>query len=196
MKLLHFFEKRGKIKRIRKERMCHMKELNRINTVCFTGHRIIGADFDEKAFKMAIDVALRNGFDTFICGGALGFDTYAAEEIIKLKKSHPEIELHLYLPCKDQEARWSERDKEKYYEILKCADHVDCPDTPYYDGCMRTRNYKMVDNSSLCISYLKDNVKSGTAQTVRYACQRGLFLCNLSASKDSCFFEIKEKYFR
>jgi uncharacterized phage-like protein YoqJ len=129
-------------------------------------------------------------------GGALGFDTYAAEEIIKLKKSHPEIELHLYLPCKDQEARWSERDKEKYYEILKCADYVDCPDTPYYDGCMRARNYKMVDNSSLCISYLKDNVKSGTAQTVRYACQNGLFLCNLSTSKDSCFFEIKEKYFR
>jgi uncharacterized phage-like protein YoqJ len=167
-----------------------------MKSACFTGHRNLGSDLNRGRLVRCIEKAISKGCDTFICGGALGFDTYAAEEIIKLKKSHPEIELHLYLPCKDQEARWSERDKEKYYEILKCADYVDCPDTPYYDGCMRARNYKMVDNSSLCISYLKDNVKSGTAQTVRYACQNGLFLCNLSTSKDSCFFEIKEKYFR
>lgn len=173
-----------------------MKELNRINTVCFTGHRILGSDFDEKAFKMAIEVALKNGFDTFICGGALGFDTYAAEAILRVKESNPEIELHLYLPCRDQELRWSESDKARYREILKKADYVDCPDTPYFDGCMRQRNYKMVDNSSLCISYLNENVKSGTAQTVRYACQSGLFLCNLSSSKSSCFSEIRKKYLR
>ena len=172
-----------------------MRELNRINTVCFTGHRIIGSDFDENAFKMALDVAVKNGFDTFICGGALGFDTYAAEAIIKLKESHPHIELHLYLPCKDQELLWNQRDKDRYYEILKKADYIDCPDTPYYDGCMRVRNYKMVDSSSLCISYLNDNAKSGTAQTVRYACQSGLFTCNLSSSGTSCFRQIREKYF-
>ena len=167
---------------------------NKINTLCFSGHRYLGEDFDEARFLRLINAAATRGFNTFICGGALGFDTYAAEAVLKLKRNFPSIKLHLYLPCNDQDSRWSAADRKRYRKILSRADYVDCPDVPYYDGCMRDRNYRMVDASSLCICYLNNDLRSGTAQTVRYALKEGLVAMNVSSDIHSVFWDIKSKY--
>ena len=71
--------------------------------VCsFTGHRQIKSDhvndlpgLVERAIKYAYD----NGCRRFIAGGALGFDTVAAREVIRFRISHPDVSLVLFLPC-------------------------------------------------------------------------------------------------
>ena len=147
-------------------------------SVCFTGHRILGNDFDINLLRSYVTELIQNeGASTFIVGGALGFDTVVAEEILALKKSGCEIELHVYVPCSNQSAKWSERDKKRYENILKQADYVDAVNEPYFDGCMRIRNYKMVDNADFCICYFTGK-PSGTLQTVSYARKKGLKVLN------------------
>ena len=39
------------------------------------------------------------GVNTFIDGGALGFDTIAAETVIEMREKYQNIKLVMYLPC-------------------------------------------------------------------------------------------------
>ena len=149
---------------------------------CFTGHRILGKDFSVSALDNAIEYMINKCVTIFICGGAIGFDTYAAEAVLRAKERHESIELHIYAPCNNQSAKWNIIQKNKYNEILEKADYVDMVDRPYYDGCMKERNYKMVDNSRYCICYFHENESrpSGTGQTFRYAKRQGLEIINLA----------------
>ena len=65
-------------------------------TCCFTGHREIAPQHLGRIPK-ALDGILRaliaQGYHTFASGGALGFDTMAAEAVLKLKKEFPHIRL-------------------------------------------------------------------------------------------------------
>ena len=123
---------------------------------------------------------IEKGVDTFICGGALGFDTEAAIEVLKLKKKkYKEIKLHIYAPCQGQDAKWNSRDQRLYKEILSRADYVDMPNTLYNNQCMKIRNYKMVDSSAYLIAYYDGTFASGTGQTVRYGEKCGLEIVNL-----------------
>ncbi|MBQ8146194.1 MAG: DUF1273 family protein [Clostridia bacterium] len=155
----------------------------RENTCCFTGHRFVGKDLSIDLLRRGIEYLIDNGVDVFIAGGALGFDTICAGEVLLMKEKYPHIKLHIYAPCNNQDANWSKKDCDIYKEILKRADLVDMPDFSYYDGCMKKRNYKMVDSSAYCIAYLNNTVRSGTAQTVRYAKSKGLNVYNLAGKK-------------
>ena len=159
--------------------------MSKNTTCCFTGHRFLDKSFDSIRLRNAIVAMIEKGVDTFISGGALGFDTEAAVEIIKLrKKQYKHIKLHIYAPCQGQDARWYPRDQRLYREILLRADYVDMPEIPYNNTCMKTRNYKMVESSSYVIAYYDGTFASGTGQTVRYAEKCGLEIVNLyGASK-------------
>ena len=104
----------------------------------------------------------------------------SAQLVLKFKEIYPHIQLHMYLPCSNQSERWSLSQRREYNKILARADLVDKVARPYYDGCMRERNYKMVDACDLCICYLNSLERSGTAQTVRYAKRRGRIIVNVS----------------
>ena len=149
---------------------------------CFTGHRIIGGDFSRDVLLRGIEYLINEGVDTFICGGALGFDTVCAKAVLDAKKEHPHIKLWIFAPCNNQDAKWSIRDSLTYKEILESADFVDMPPQPYFDDCMKIRNYKMVDSSAYCICYM-NNPRSGTGQTYRYATAKGLKVFNLSGKE-------------
>ena len=157
--------------------------MNKETTCCFTGHRIIGDDFElQKLIDLVVDLHKNKGVDTFICGGALGFDTYAAAAVRTAQHMGYDVKLHIYVPCNNQSEKWNEAQKRVYNSILNLADYVDMVDRPYFDGCMKIRNYKMVDNSAYCIAYYHENnsFRSGTGQTVRYAKKQGLTVINLS----------------
>ncbi|MBO5313353.1 MAG: DUF1273 family protein [Clostridia bacterium] len=149
---------------------------------CFTGHRIIGSDFKLDVLRRGIRYLIQQGIDTFIAGGALGFDTLCAIEVLSAKQEFPNIKLHIYAPCKNQCESWHSKDKQIYNDILAKADYVDIPDSNYYNGCMKERNYKMVDNSDYCICYLNKK-RSGTWQTYRYAVEKGLTVFNLAGKE-------------
>ena len=95
-------------------------------TCCFTGHREIPvkrrAEIAEK-----LEVAVRRLIEKenvryFAAGGAIGFDTMAAQTVLRLKEEYPQIRLILVLPCKEQTEGWHERDKYIYQKILEKCD--------------------------------------------------------------------------
>ena len=123
---------------------------------------------------------INNGYKYFVCGGAIGFDTFAATYVASLKKRGFDVELILILPCRDQTAKWSEYDKGVYKMMLSYADEIIYTAESYYPGCMQKRNRAMVDASSACICFLQSERNSGTRQTVEYALSKGLAIVNVA----------------
>ncbi len=143
---------------------------------CFTGHRMIPTEYRKnisEQLRRYISILAENGITKFIAGGALGFDTLAALEVIELKNTvYPELELVLALPCRDQKKFWQNSDKAEYDRIVSNATDVVYLSEKYTRYCMHVRNKYMVDNSDYCIAYLiKDT--GGTASTVDYAKKKG-----------------------
>ena len=151
-------------------------------TCCFTGHRFIPAnDYPEiqKRLESEILQLIHQGVQYFGAGGALGFDTMAALTVLKLRTKFPHIRLISVLPCREQAERWSEEDKKIYNHILHESDKVVYTSNHYHTGCMHKRNRHLVDNSGICICHLTRS-SGGTAYTVNYAEQKGLYIINLA----------------
>lgn len=151
-------------------------------TCCFTGHRIIPKTEIPKIkeeIKKAVIELINDGVIYYGAGGALGFDTIAAQTILDLKEDYPQIKLILVLPCKNQTARWKQSDTEMYEYIKSQADKCVYTSELYYDGCMLKRNRHLVDNSSHCICYLAHK-KGGTFYTYNYAKKSGLLVKNIA----------------
>lgn len=154
----------------------------RKQTCCFTGHRNIPIE-QRKEITKRLDIELRRliaeNYCYFGAGGALGFDTLAAQTVLQLRHEFPAIKLILVLPCKDQASKWSVADQRLYEHIKSRADKVVFLHQVYSQGCMYQRNRHLVNHSSVCLCYLtKQN--GGTAYTVRYARQNGLRVINIA----------------
>lgn len=154
-------------------------------SVCFTGHRHIAAE-DRRELSALLDEKLaalyRQGYRYFYCGGALGFDTLAAEAVVRLKETAPEAQLIMALPCPDQSKNWPPADTACYERLLYLADRIQVTSSFYFDGCMQVRNRFMVDHSALCVCYLV-YMRGGTMSTVKYALDQGCRLVNLAMLK-------------
>lgn len=154
---------------------------NREHTVCFTGHRALGQV--DKPVLAQLDTLLETlysrGYRDFLCGGALGFDQYAAARVIRLRDKHPDVRLVFCLPCADQSARWRAMDCEHYERLLYLADEIRVLAPQYYDGCMQARNCYMVDRSYICVAYMK-RLGGGTLTTVRYALSQDVPVVNIA----------------
>ena len=150
--------------------------------VCmFTGHRVIPVDAHKdlwEALKKEIADLYLEGVRDFITGGALGFDTLAALTVLALKEIRSDVQLRLYLPCRDQDKGWNGRNKEIFNHIKENADSILYVNDIYVPGCMHARNRRMVDDSDVCIAYLTRG-SGGTAYTVDYAESRGIKVIKL-----------------
>ena len=154
-------------------------------TCCFTGHRQIPVEKVEivkTRLREALISAVNSGYRYFGAGGALGFDTLAANEVLALKDYCLDVRLILVLPCKSQARGWKSRDIEVYEAIKKSAYKVEYISENYYNGCMHKRNRHLVDNSSMCICYLTKK-SGGTHYTVHYTEEHGLNIINLADSR-------------
>ena len=153
-----------------------------VQTCCFTGHRVIPSGEKETIrhlLETAIEKAIQDGYRFFGAGGALGFDTLAAQTVLTLKQQYPHIRLILVLPCVDQTTGWKQDDIDEYERIRALADKVVYTSREYTSGSMHKRNRHLVDNSSLCICYLT-KLSGGTAYTVRYAESKGVYVRNIA----------------
>ena len=69
----------------------------RAKRCCFTGHRpeklSVQDDIVQEELGKAIDIAISQGFRTFICGMERGVDLWAGEEVLLRKQCNPEIRL-------------------------------------------------------------------------------------------------------
>lgn len=143
---------------------------------CFSGHRDIPYSripAVREQLKREILALIKRGYTEFYAGGALGFDTLAAQTVLELKEDNPGIHLHIVIPCKSQTRGWSSENVHIYNSINARADEVICLTENYFSGCMQIRNRYMVDNSSAIITYIT-RASGGSAYTAGYAAKKGL----------------------
>lgn len=156
--------------------------INRSKTACFSGHRDLPPDCTELSANLekSITKLIEQGVIFFGNGGAVGFDTLAAETVLKLKNQFPRIRLIMVLPCppEQQSLKWNEEQKKRYYKILDRSDKIRILSPQYSDGCMLARDRYLIDNSGHLICYLRRQ-RGGTFYTVGYAEYRGLDILRL-----------------
>ena len=148
----------------------------------FTGHRDLPAQRLVRlteVLNLQTEALVYQGFDVFLCGGARGFDLYAASAVLRLKRDHPSLRLVMALPCPGQTRGWQRCDRDLYDYL--CAHAESFYLSEQYDAdCMRRRNHFLVDHAAAGLAYETGNYRSGTAQTVRYASSRHIPVINLA----------------
>lgn len=163
-----------------------MKMDSKEKTCCFSGHRDITAtEYPNIAYQLELKIfdLISQGFTSFYDGGAIGFDALAAKTVIKAKKIFPHVKLNLILPCKDQDKKWKEPDRNEYKEIISKADYIEYVSERYTQDCMFLRNRRLVDSSIVCLCYMNKN-KGGTAYTVEYAKNQGVRIINIAEENE------------
>ena len=153
---------------------------------CFTGHRYFPWSSDPESSEyralierldQAIDQVLAKGVIHFICGNAVGVDTWAAERVLQRKAENPEIFLEIALPFSDHN-----RHESGCLNVQSKADLVHVVSTEKSRiARFCERDKYMVDHSNILIAvYDKSRFHSGTAKTVAYARKQGLEILTIS----------------
>ena len=138
---------------------------------CFSGHREIPLEelaLVREKLKQQVSLLIERGCTEFYAGGALGFDTLAAQCVLELRNDNPHIKLHILMPCANQTRGWSSDSVRIHGEINSQADEVVCLSENYYRGCMQVRNRQLVEKSTVLVAYLT-KATGGSAYTVNYA---------------------------
>jgi len=152
-------------------------------TVSFTGHRDADSPAVRERLRETVEELINDGADIFCAGGAIGFDTIAAETVLELQDEYPWIMLALILPCspEEQTAKFSLDMKRRYFDILNAADRRETVSPYYTSDCMKRRNQRLVDLADVCLCFYDENkhFSSGTGQTVRMAEKKGIPIINI-----------------
>jgi uncharacterized phage-like protein YoqJ len=153
-----------------------------IRTIAFTGHRHL--DIREQRMLVPtldriIEDMIAHGAVCFRTGGALGFDTLAADAVLLYREKAPKIRLELILPHPAQAEAWGADDRQRYEEILQKADCIRYVSPFYYDGVLQARNRALLEGADACIAYLRTSHGGGAAYTSQLALRQGLAYYNL-----------------
>lgn len=150
---------------------------------CVTGHRPKGFpwkytgdpaemyDFHfETVIESVVEKLILDGYNHFICGGAIGVDTVFALSVLHWRDlKYPHITLEVAVPCPAQDKKWNKDDKAVYEEIITLADEVNVISEHYTKFCFHKRNEYMVNKSDLVLAVWNGEEKGGTYYTYQYA---------------------------
>ena len=153
-------------------------------TCCFTGHRPVKLPWVtresdprcvelKEQIRATLNGIYESGYRHYICGMAIGCDTYFAEAVLALKESYPDVTLEAAIPCDNQAAKWTHRQQEHYEDLISRCDVVTYVSHAYTAGCMMKRNEYMIDSSSLLLACFNGK-SSGTMNTILYAERNGV----------------------
>ena len=138
----------------------------------FTGHRpqFLKRPEDDVRVELenAIMAAIREGFTTFITGGAYGVDLWAAEIVTRLRERNPALHLIAAIPFPGFEEKWTEEWKQRYNAMLVAADFVVFMEEKYSRQAYQTRNEWMVSHAARLIA-VYNGEPSGTRNTIYFA---------------------------
>lgn len=146
--------------------------INKARAVAITGHRVLYEDFNKEELKKLLTKFVDKGFNTFLVGMALGFDTVCFQTLEEIRKEK-EVKIIACVPCLEQDYKFNYKQKEEYRRMLSSADEKIVLSKEYTSGCMQKRNRFMVDNSSALLAYVKRDF-GGTVNTVNYAKKIGV----------------------
>lgn len=151
-------------------------------TVAFTGYRPDKMPFQEsendasclafrKSLSAVISRLIERGAVHFVSGMAMGFDIWAAEEVLKQKEKAPQLQLECAIPFPSQADTWQKEYKKRRERILKEADSSVILSKEYTKDCFFERNRYMVDKADVVVCAY-DGQRGGTAYTVNYALEK------------------------
>ena len=150
-------------------------------TCCFTGHRELPIEKEGEIWQktyIRVQQLLEQGVKYFGVGGAIGFDTLAAEGMLQVKTLNPQVKIILVLPFKGYQKYWLPGQQERAAKIERQVDKiVYCCDRPSRAAFL-IRDRHLVDESAYCIGYCTRST-GGTAYTLRYAEKQGLKVWNI-----------------
>ncbi len=132
----------------------------------------------ESKLLTAIETLYAQGMRNFISGGAIGFDTLAAQAVLHSKDSHPDISLTLAIPFSGHDYNFSPKQKTRLQKIAASADHIIYVSQKFHDRAYLDRNKFMLRNSSTLVCYF-DGQRGGTMYTVNRALRLGHKIINL-----------------
>ena len=163
-------------------------------TACFTGHRprevMAFEPLDARCERLteAFDrevqrLVQQQRVDMFLCGMADGFDLFAAQRLLWLRRMDriPQgVCLIAMLPYPGHirsmpRKRWTEA----YQEVLLCAQDALVVSAEYGPEAYKKRNAYMVEHARYVLAFWNHSPRSGTGQTVRMAEKSGRTIVNL-----------------
>ena len=131
---------------------------NRSYTACFSGYRPKKFDYTDPVIlenisiklSIAIFILIDKGYNTFMFGGAPGFDILAARAVNYAKTVKKDIQLICVLPYRDFHLSNEFDDfwRRQYSKVIPVCDDVITLTEQYHHGCYMKRNEYMIDNSS------------------------------------------------
>ncbi len=170
-------------------------EIAKETTIAFTGNRTLTSPNVKHALALKMKICdllyatlerehLENGYNTFLCGMALGFDTIAALVTTQLKRKYKDIRLIAVIPFVGQESKFPDHDKSVYKHLLAGADSVVViSDDEYSDkssnAAYHQRNDFLIANASKLIAYHNGKPRSGARSTIQKAILKGIEVENL-----------------
>ena len=138
--------------------------MNKSASVAFTGHRNLPPcqipRIKEKLQK-TITILYAQGYRTFLCGMAIGFDLLAAEVLQEAKLRFPELRIVACIPFIGQELRFSESDRQRYAFAVSHADERIIISRTYNKKSYILRNLYMLENSSVLVAFFDQNIRMG-----------------------------------
>ena len=178
-------------------------------SLCFSGHREnklklginteygkeLTIDTIRQILFRSIELSAEAGYRYYYSGLAAGFDLWAAEYVLRLKKNMTGADIHLigvmpYLRHYEFHGEYTEL--LKYIERNADMLITTCENPKMEYGIRRTdttspdvyklRNYYMVDSSGALVALYESNLRhSGTSQTRNYAVKQGIDIYEYSS---------------
>lgn len=151
----------------------HHERMSQLKVLAISGYKAFemgifrkdhpAAGYIKNTIKRELISKLAEGFEWVLISGQLGIELWAAETVFELQSEYPELKLAVITPFLDQEANWSEHNKEWYQSVLAGADYLDSVTKKPYEKPwqFRLKNQFFIEKSNaLLIVY--DPEKEGS----------------------------------
>lgn len=152
-------------------------------TCFFAGQKLTKSNAESVRERLphALETLISAGVDTFISGGYPGFELDAAEDVLSLKKRHPQLRLFFMLPYPNYTAAW--KDPEEANRLRQLLDKSDA-------HMYASKKSNSSRNRIICLTYytahglsaLQNNRQHPAAQAAYYAIRSGAVVKNLVES--------------
>ncbi|WP_083402042.1 DUF1273 domain-containing protein [Bacillus sp. MUM 116] len=134
--------------------------------------------FIKAAIKKELLRMLDEGLEWVLISGQLGVELWAGEVLFELQEDFPNLKLAVITPFLEQEANWSEKNKEWYESVLMQADFVDSVTKKGYEKPwqFRLKNQFFLEKSDALL-LLYDQEKEGSPKylyemALQYQCRK------------------------
>ena len=162
---------------------------NKNITAAFSGHRHYDGCADERLYTR-LEGLYAQGYRRFLSGMAWGFDLAAAEQVIKLRECHHDVELVVVEPYADFRKLFHGADARRYDAIVEGATQRVVVGEDVGRENFFLRNQYLVEQASCLIAWWNGE-KGGTAYTVKYALREGVAVENLYRGERDLFSELR-----